>query len=224
MNYEIPEMDYKLYKGVKTQLKNAWRDGVLVDEKGWVWVKKEKLHIILRTSPDNARYIAMKFPDEDKRYFNGEPYVRGFQVVAQLSKEIEENGVGTRGLGLVASKSFYESIYMCDTVVRLRLEYDKDKTTSRRALKKKRKKAYNIKHDELTGEPLKLNCEFSHIRSYAIYKQISDEIDNGLLVNKITHRLITERGINDERELLALCEEQGWKTDWYEAYVQRFQL
>ena len=66
-------MDERIYKGVKTQLKNAWRDGVLVDEKGWIWVKKEKLHTILRTSVDNARYIAMKLPSEDKQYFNGEP-------------------------------------------------------------------------------------------------------------------------------------------------------
>ena len=28
-------MDERIYKGVKTQLKNAWRDGVLVDEKGF---------------------------------------------------------------------------------------------------------------------------------------------------------------------------------------------
>ena len=217
-------MDERIYKGVKTQLKNAWRDGVLVDEKGWIWVKKEKLHTILRTSVDNARYIAMKLPNEDKQYFNGEPYIRGFQVVAQLAKEIEENGVGKRGLALIASKEFYESIYMCDTVVRLRLEYDKDKAVARRTLKKKRKKTYNIKYDELTGEPLKTNCEFSHIRSYAIYKQYADDIDNGLMVNKMTHRLITERCINDENQLLALCHEQGWKTDWYEPYINKFRF
>ena len=111
---------------------------------------------------------------------------------------------------------------MCDTVVRLRLEYDKDKAVARRTLKKKRKKTYNIKYDELTGEPLKTNCEFSHIRSYAIYKQYADDIDNGLMVNKMTHRLITERGVNDENQLLALCQEQGWKTDWYEAYINKF--
>ena len=217
-------MDERIYKGVKTQLKNAWRDGVLVDEKGWIWVKKEKLHTILRTNVDNARYIAMKLPSEDKQYFNGEPYIRGFQVVAQLAKEIEENGVGKRGLALIASKEFYESIYMCDTVVRLRLEYDKDKAVARRTLKKKRKKTYNVKYDELTGDPLKLNCEFSHIRSYAIYKQYADDIDNGLMVNKMTHRLITERGVNDENKLLALCQEQGWKTDWYEAYINKFRF
>ena len=224
MNYPIPDMDERIYKGVKTQLKNAWRDGVLVDEKGWIWVKKEKLHTILRTNVDNARYIAMKLPNEDKQYFNGEPYIRGFQVVAQLAKEIEENGVGKRGLALIASKEFYESIYMCDTVVRLRLEYDKDKAVARRTLKKKRKKTYNVKYDELTGDPLKLNCEFSHIRSYAIYKQYADDIDNGLMVNKMTHRLITERGVNDENQLLALCQEQGWKTDWYEVYINKFRF
>ncbi len=47
MQYNIPEVDHRVYKGVKTQLSNAWREGVLVDEKGWLWVKKSKLHTIL---------------------------------------------------------------------------------------------------------------------------------------------------------------------------------
>ena len=44
------------------------------------------------------------------------------------------------------------------------------------------------------------------------------------MVNKMTHRLITERGINDENQLLALCQEQGWKTDWYEPYINKFRF
>ncbi len=57
-----------------------------------------------------------------------------------------------------------------------------------------------------------------------MYKYLSDDIDNGLLVNKETHRLITERGIQDEEELLALCQEQGWKTDWYGIYCSKFHI
>ena len=71
----MPEVDYRVYKGVKTQLSNAWREGVLVDEKGWLWVKKSKLHSILRTSPQKANYLTMALNEEDKRYFHGELYI-----------------------------------------------------------------------------------------------------------------------------------------------------
>ena len=218
----MPEVDYRVYKGVKTQLSNAWREGVLVDEKGWLWVKKSKLHSILRTSPQKANYLTMALNEEDKRYFHGELYIRGYIVLGLIRKEQEEYGVGKKGINLLASEQFYNAIDRCETVRAIRLEYDSQKVDARKSLKPKRRRKYKIKFDELTGAPLKRNAEFSHIRSYSMYKRLSDNIDNGLLVNKEIHQLITERGINDENQLLALCQEQGWKTDWYETYITKF--
>ena len=43
-------------------------------------------------------------------------------------------------------------------------------------------------------------------------------IDNGLIVNVDTHEIITARAIVNEESLLNLCEELGWKTDWYIVY------
>ena len=127
-----------------------------------------------------------------------------------------------KGINLLASEQFYNAIDRCETVRAIRLEYDSQKVDARKSLKPKRRRKYKIKFDELTGAPLKRNAEFSHIRSYSMYKHLSDNIDNGLLVNKEIHQLITERGINDENQLLALCQEQGWKTDWYETYITKF--
>ena len=224
MQYDIPEVDHRVYKGVKTQLSNAWREGVLVDEKGWLWVKKSKLHSILRTTPQKANYLTMTLNNEDKCYFHGEQYIRGYIVLGLIRKEQEEYGTGTKGINLLASEQFYNAIDRCETVKMIRLEYDSQKVVARRSLKTKRKRKYKIKFDELTGQALKRNAEFSHIRSYSMYKYLSDDIDNGLLVNKETHRLITERGIQDEEELLALCQEQGWKTDWYGTYCSKFRI
>lgn len=80
-------------------------------------------------------------------------------------------------------------------------------------MKKIRIKKYKIDKDELTRETLRSGNEFSHIRSCSMYKHLSDNMDNGLIVNKNTHKLITERGINDEEELRDLCMEQNWNLD-----------
>ena len=53
-----------------------------------------------------------------------------------------------------------------------------------------------------------------------MYKHLSDQIENGLIVNKETHKIITERGINEENELKLLCEEMGWDTNWYDDYIK----
>ncbi|MEO3133782.1 hypothetical protein ABHC40_06240 [Turicibacter sanguinis] len=207
---------------MKTEISNAWKNSVLIDGKGWIWVKKEKLHSILRTTKDNINFIVMKMPDEYKRTYDGKLYIRGFKVMEQIIKSEEENGTGTKGINLKASKQYYEQIHMCDTVKMLRLDYDNQLKSDRSKLKKKRRSTYKITHDELTGEKLKTNYEFSHIRSYSMFREIANNIDNGLLVNKDIHRQITERGINNEDQLLKFCEEHGYKTDWYLPYKKLF--
>lgn len=208
---------------MKTEISNAWRDSVLIDSKGWIWVKKEKLHSILRTSIHNINFIVMQIPDEYKRSYDGTPYIRGFKVMEQLIKAQEENGTGSRGINLEASKQYYEQIHMCDTVKMLRLDYDNQLKSNRSKLKKKRRNTYKITHDELTGEKLKWGYEFSHIRSYSLYREFADHIDNGLLVNKEIHRQITECGINNEEELLRFCQDHQYKTNWYQPYKKLFQ-
>ena len=43
-------------------------------------------------------------------------------------------------------------------------------------------------------------------------------IENGLIINKTTHEKITQLRINDENELLQLCELEGWLTAWHESF------
>ncbi len=222
MHYQEPQLSDKVTKKVKTEIANAWRDSILIDSKGWIWVKKDKLHSILRTSVPNANFIALNIEDEYKRTYDGVIYIRGFKVMEQIIKAQEENGAGTRGVNLEASKQYYEQIHQCDTVKMLRLDYDNQLKIDRSKLKKKRRSTYKITCDELTGQKLKWGYEFSHIRSYSMFREIANNIDNGLLVNKEVHRQITEYGINNEEELLAFCEENGYKTDWYLKYKKLF--
>ena len=206
---------------VVKEISNAWKNTSIIDYKGWVWVKKDRLHSILRTTKNNTDYIFMQIPDEYKANFGNETYVRGYEVLRLIAKSMEENGTGTKAVYLETSKQYYDSISTCDKAKLLRLEYENQLKTQRKLLKKKRINAYKIKHDELTKEPLKVRtAEFSHIRSVAMYKLISDSIDNGLIVNKNTHSIITSHGINDEIELLDLCKEMNWAVDWYDIYIK----
>lgn len=215
-----PIVDSRAKGKVVKEISNAWKDSTIIDSKGWLWVRKDRLHSILRTKKDNIGYIVMQIEDEYKTTIGKSTYIRGCKVLEIIARNIEENGVGTKGIYLETSKKYYDSINSCDRAKVLRLEYDNSLKEQRKKLKKKRIKKYNIQYDELTKEPLKRGCEFSHIRSVAMYKYISDNIDNGLIVNKQTHEIITSRSVNDESELLILCKEMKWDTSWYNNIVQ----
>lgn len=220
-----PIVDSRAKGKVVKEISNAWKDCTVIDNKGWLWVRKDRLHSILRTKKDNIGYIVMKIEDEYKTTIGKDTYIRGCKVLEIIARNIEENGVGTKGIYLETSKKYYDSINLCDRAKILRLEYDNNLKEQRKKLKSKRIRKYNIKYDELTNEVLKKKeCEFSHIRSVSMYKYISDNIDNGLIVNKKTHEIITAKAINDEAELLSLCEEMNWNTSWYENIQVKWDL
>lgn len=218
LNIVEPIVDEKAKGKVVKEISNAWKNATVIDNKGWLWVSKDKLHSILRTKKSNIGYVLMQIPDEYKVNIGSNTYIRGYKVLEIIARNIEEGGVGTKGLYLETSKQYYDSINLCDKVKLLRLEYDNTMKEQRKKLKKKRIKKYRIKYDELTNESLTKEAEFSHIRSVCMYKYISDNIENGLIVNKQTHELITSRGINDEEELLELCKKVSWNVSWYEDY------
>lgn len=207
-------------KKVITEISNAWKNCITLDEKGWLWVEKEKLHSILRTNRANVNHILMRIEDKYKMISGNKTYIRGFQILALIAQQSEENATGTKSVYLDVSKQYYDAINSCDKVKLLRLEYDKVLSATRKTLKKKRKSRYKIKEDELTGEKLRYHSEFSHIRSVALYGQLADSIENGLIVNRETHALITAEGINNEEELKLLCEEKRWSLQWYDKYKQ----
>ena len=210
---------------VVKEISNAWKNTAHIDCKGWVWVSKDKLHSILRTTKKNVEYIFMQFPDESKATFGNNTYVRGYEVMKFICKSFEENATGTKLTYLETSKQYYDSISSCDKAKLLRLEYEKEIKKQIRNLKKERMKTYNIKNDELTNEPLNTKtAEFSHIRSVSMHPDFSAIVENGLVVNKETHKIITSYGINDENELLNLCYQMNWSTLWYNVFMKNFSI
>ena len=101
----------------------------------------------------------------------------------------------------------------------LRARYYENIEDQRKKLKKRRIKKYNITVDELTRKLLNLKtAEFSHIRSVAIYPDLQLEEDNGLIINKETHSIITKNNIQNEEDLVRLCVQKRWETGWFVYY------
>lgn len=222
LNIEEPEVSKSLSRRTVKAISNAWLQTSFIDDKGNIWVCESDLHTILRTTKGNAKYYAQLIDECDKKYVD-QSYIRGYAINKLLNQLYEDKGAGKTGEYLKLSSQYYGQILQSDSAQVIRQQYLESLATMKRSLKKKRIKKYALKYDELTGEILNLKtCEFSHIRSCAIYPQYSDNIENGLIVNKDTHQLITHHEINDEDQLLQLCSIKKWNLDWYERFMNIF--
>lgn len=217
--YIKPTLPPRLHDRTLTSITNALNAEAYLDEEGRLWLAKDKLHSILRTTKANANDLFDSF--EDVRRIESHWFVRAYEVMGMISKEIEEADTLKKGEYLSFSEQCLIAIRDSDRATVKRARFLEDWREKKKNLKKDRIKKYRIVLDELTGEPLeKRTAEFSHIRSSSVYRELSLEIENGLIVNKATHTLITESGVCNEDELLFLCQEEGWDTSWHDKYLE----
>ena len=59
MEYQNPVMEGQISRKVQTELERAWQEGVLIDSKGWMWIKVEKLHSTARNMFVGIRYLSI---------------------------------------------------------------------------------------------------------------------------------------------------------------------
>lgn len=220
-NFPVPSSDHLPYLDEKTKVSigNAWENFTVLDNYGRVWIISEKVHILLRTNRDNAKYIIGGVPDDDK-YRDGEKlYIRGSTIYQILDYNIQNARSLQRENYIRFSELFYRAIRDCSRARELRAEFYEHLRVTVGYLKQKRINQLEIKNDELTGEPIELKtCEFSHICSVSLFPELAGLLENGLILNKETHDKITQYRINDEKELLQLCEVEGWSKEWYSEY------
>lgn len=225
IKYNMPEADEKCYPRTITEINNAWNNCSFLDDNGHVWVAVDRIHSILRTRKDNGRYYLQIIEESAKRTINNTTYILGYKLGSLIDQFIQETGEGSKGRYLRYSEELYRAIRDSDTAKKLRLEFALELSDSRKGLKKARMKEYKITKDELTGlKLLKKTCQFSHIRSFAIFPQFGDNIENGLVVNRNTHEIITNAAVNDEEELFNLCTNNNWDTTWYDRFKDYFEL
>jgi hypothetical protein len=219
--YNIPaKKSDKLCDRTITTIINAWNNAAIINKHdGRVWVSSEKIHNILRTTPENARYMIASLGDDQKHWENVNLFIRGESICYLLDIQIQTAGDIFREGYLKHSHLVYIAIRDCDLAEKLRYEYYEYLGKKIASLKQKRIRKNNVQYDELTGEPLNsTTAEFSHIRSASLFPHLAGFVENGLIVNKNTHDLITSMRVNDENQLIELCNKYNWKTDWYSSY------
>ena len=222
---DLPKVPEDSDKGTCTRVRNAWVNFTHIDDQGILWVDIDRVEAILRTTKAIAMYEVGNIDDKDKLRDGKKTYIRAYKIRSIIDKFIQREKVSKRKEYLKYSEQIYKAIRDCDTAEVIRTKYISNIEADRKKLKSQRIKEYKIKYDELTGDKLiKRTAEFSHIRSFAIFREVSTDIENGLIVNKETHKIITEKGINDEVELYYLCKERKWSMDWYEKYKKYYKL
>lgn len=207
-------------KKTVTEIQNAWEKAIYLDEtSGMLYINTNKLHSILRVgSKANAQYIVQTMPKEVKKEVDHEVYIAAYEVIKCLEKRILEVR-GTTRQNLAYCEAVYHTIRDLPEIELLQQKCCAARHAIVKKLKAQRIKKYKIQCDELTGAKLqKRTAEFSHIRSQFIYVELSTNIDNGLIVNKETHNLITAKDINDEKALFDLCEQMKWDLKWYKYF------
>jgi hypothetical protein len=198
---------------------NAWMRTSMVDNHGMIWVLPNRLGEILRTSKSCAHAIVGNTRKEHRRSSAEGTYLRYSEVNRILSDIIQSAGSLKRERYAGYSELIGKKIRDSEKAVLQRVLSYEITRESKKKLKLMRLKTLTIRNDELTNEPLFKTCEFSHIRSCAVYPRLSTTVWNGLIVNKATHKLITDRQIYDEDRLLQLCHEKNWNTKWYSAFT-----
>ncbi|MGL5067346.1 MAG: hypothetical protein ACRC6T_05885 [Sarcina sp.] len=216
--FEKPVMPKGTSKNTIKAIENSYNQCCFLDKRGVIWFDAQRLDGILRTTKGAARYMLSDIPDNLKLFVATKTYVRGYEVGKLIDIRIQATGTKSKKEYLKYSEGLYKAIRDCNTSFFIRASAELELKMSRKGLKNKRVKKYKTKLDELTGEKLRMGSEFSHIRAYVLFTEYADDIENGLIVNKDTHAEITAKNINDEDELLALCKENKWKTDWYERF------
>ncbi|MCT7985802.1 hypothetical protein NG796_21230 [Laspinema sp. A4] len=220
---EISQYSYNLHLQPMKVIYNAWSKAAKIDRLGMLWIDELELHNILRTTKDNANYIALEISDKYKVIHGGKTYIQGSEVCRLLNDVIQTGNTLLRRRYASFSEKIYKIIRDSDQAELLRCEYWETVNTVKKKLKKTRIKMLKIENDELTNLPLEDKSEFSHIRKASIHIVIADKYWNGLIVNHDTHKIITQRGINDEDQLLDLCQEYNWDTTWFSVFCESLQ-
>ncbi len=228
IDYKSPNPeDYKISnENIVKEIKRAWDEGCIINKTtGCLFISEKYLHSILRMQKDNVeRMIKDDIKDNDKIKFKGIVYINSDEVVRLLNKRIFSPIDSKTRKNLKFSRATCQAIGDSEDVQIRQLEYAESIKENKPKLKAKRKKTFKIENDELTGEPLdKKESDFSHIRSCSEYPELILYIQNGLVVNKSTHKKITKENIVDESGLYKLCKEEGWSISWYNEFTKFLQ-
>ena len=194
-------------------IKNAWIKGTYFRNDGAVMIKYEFLHTLLRVPKNTVNFLLAKFNLSNLDVITGSDFISLISQIFDTASTFKKRDY------IRFSESLYYEIRDFETAEVLRGRYYEDLKDKKKNLKRERQNHYSLKYDELTGLDLNYqSAEFSHIRSVAMYPDLQLEIENGLIVNKETHDIITKENVQNENDLYSLCIKKNWDISWYYYY------
>jgi hypothetical protein len=218
-------IETKLNKATLREIENAWYQSTIISlDDGKIWFRAERVNSVLRTDKASASKWVILLPEHLKIEIDECEYVDTVALVASLHQRMSRSRDDYHRAYREFSWAMLTALRRSPQVQQLHrlLQIDLKKELSE--LKKKRMKDYQITHDELTGEKLfKRTAAFSHIRSKDIFPELALFVWNGLVINEATHEIITSESVVNEKELLKLCEHQGWSSSWHDDFRLNFE-
>ena len=217
VGYTIPSLFEGGNSKTHSLIKKAC-DEVVGDYSGCIFINSLYLDKLLRTKSFVAKEILSNIHREEKLMCSNLTYIKLGEIMKLITKRLEVLKVGKTRSYLLLVEEFLLNIRDSDKFLNIRSEMQEELKLELNKLKYKRKRKYKIINDELTRDELVRGAQISHIRAKSVYPSLALSIDNGLLVNLETHETITSRQITNEDELLDLCKELGWRTNWYSIF------
>jgi len=210
----IKDAEAKLAAQIREVI-GGWSDGCFVDPIGNVWVDSDFLYPIVRVASlvDLTRFHPRKV---DSLMLNENTYFRGARIGRVIDSVIEKVDKDNTNRCAEVSKELFLLIRDSKTARQRQKQYYDNFDDVRKRLRKMRLRKFRITEDELTGEKLDpRTAEFTYVREPAFYRELTQDIDNGLVVNSDTYETLLKSTATDEKELYRLCDRNDWNKEWY---------
>lgn len=208
-----------------TSIKNAFTRSIVVMNNGWIYVKVDELHHLLRTgnSGADAYYWQYGFngysSPSTPHYFGNEIYISGPDFCSLLEARIGSS-VGKSHLYLKYVRAIYMQLTSLPIIFDLRSTFTLEIEERRSQLKRMRISTYGITCCEFTGQQFlnESDVDFAHVQSVATAPLIALNIDNGVIILKSIHTELTRSRIHDFAGMYDYCIHNNLNINWAENY------
>ncbi len=215
----------RLYARTLNGIISALNSGVIVNSNGAIFINVSVLHTLLRTNPGAANTIWQDgipgyVSGVDGRTIEGNIYISGSDFVGLLDAR-RQTSIGQSKLYLQFIQAAYNTISDHPQIIDVRSAFIKTIDNMRSTLKSKKIQEKNITCCEFTG--IKFNdtnqVEFAHINSIITDPENALNINNGVIIMKQIHAMLTKQQIQTFAGMYEFCQRNNYFTDWAEAFI-----
>lgn len=206
-------------------LYKTWADGSFIDTRGTVWLDTRSLPVATRV-PALVDLTLFHPSSHETHLRQGRLYLRGSRVcrlldsiVAGTERDNREN-LERIAINGEVSRELYILVRNCPLAMKRQDSTLEKLNEVRTRLRKQRIRRHALLKDELTGEKLQ-HATFFFVRHPALFPELSENPDNGLMINQTTLETLRRLRPTDENELFRIAHRRRWTRDWYPVFLRQ---